>query len=242
MSKNQPPFDFEKTWQAKISTGLDQILDPEERDRILAGAEDLEQSSSTLDKATWTCEMFTRLEEVTDEKTRQEILTGCACHYPKAELDDARGIFLETGDVDQVIDLLQAKFEDFLLEDLELDEELVGELVTRGWGLAGVREGRQIIATKIPKSAYLEEYFETEDPQEKRKLYCHCPRVRDNVGEDPHLPETYCFCGAGFYQGIWETVLREPVRVEVLESVMTGGDVCKIAIHLPESITLNNNE
>jgi len=217
-------------------------LDPKERDRILAGGELLEQSSPTLDKAAWTCGMFTRLEEVTDEKTRQEILTGCACHYPKEELDDARGIFLETGDVDQVIDLLQAKFEDFLLEDLELDEELVGEIITRGWGLAGIREGKQIIATKIPKSGYLEEYFETEDPLEKRKLYCHCPRVRENVGEEPQLPDTYCYCGAGFYQGIWETVLREPVQVEVLESVMEGGDVCKIAIHLPESIKLNNNE
>jgi len=60
------------------------------------------------------------------------------------------------------------------------------------------------------------------------------------VGDDPQLPLEYCYCGAGFYKGIWETILREPVRVEVLESVMHGGDVCKIAIHLPESITINN--
>ena len=53
--------------------------------------------------------------------------------------------------------------------------------------------------------------------------------------------EEYCYCGAGFYKGIWETILGEQVRVEVLESVMMGGDVCKIAIHLPESITINNN-
>jgi predicted hydrocarbon binding protein len=62
--------------------------------------------------------------------------------------------------------------------------------------------------------------------------------VRDGVGEQPQLPGTYCYCGAGFYQGIWETVLREPVQVEVLESVMQGGEVCKIAVHLPESVSL----
>ena len=185
--------------------------------------------------------MLERLEDVADDTTRQEIMTGCACQYPKAELDDARGIFLETGDVDEVIDLLQAKFEVFLRDGLELDEELVLEIISRGWGLAGVREGDHIIATKIPKSGYLPEYFEAEDPLEKRKLYCHCPRVRDGVGEDPQLPLEYCYCGAGFYKGIWETILREPVRVEILESVMMGGDVCKIAIHLPESITLNDN-
>ena len=71
---------------------------------------------------------------------------------------------------------------------------------------------------------------------EKRKLYCHCPRVRDMVDEDPRLPKTYCYCGAGFYQGIWETILDQPVKVEVLKSVMVGDEVCQIAIHLPESV------
>lgn len=239
MSDNTPLLDFEKAWQSKLKTGLDQHLDPKERDRIMVGSEHLKMESSTMDKVIWSCEMLERLEEVTDEKTRREIMTGCACHYPKAELDDARGIFLETGDVDQVIDLLQAKFESFLLDDLELDEDLVLEIVSRGWGLAGVREGDRIIATKIPKSGYLEEYFQSNDPAEKRKLYCHCPRVRDGVGDDPQLPREYCYCGAGFYQGIWETVLREPIRVEVLESVMDGGNVCKIAVHLPESTTVD---
>jgi len=233
MSEKSPSLDFEENWQGKLNAGLDLNLDPEERGRVMAGGESLSMESSPRDKVVWTCEMFNRLEEVTDEKTQQEILVGCACHYPKAELDDARGIYLETGDVDQVIDLLQAKFEDFLRGVLDLDEDLVEEIITRGWGLAGIREGNRIIATKIPKSGYLEEYFRAEDPAEKRKLYCHCPRVRDGVGADPQLPQTYCYCGAGFYQGIWETVLREPVQVEVLESVMHGGDVCKIAVQLP---------
>lgn len=240
MSDNTPSLDFEKAWQSKLSTGLDQHLDPKARDRVLEGRELLTIESSTEDKVIWSCQMLERLVDVTDENSRQDIMTGCACQYPKAELDDARGLFLETGDVDQVIDLLQAKFEGFLRDVLELDEELINEIINKGWGLAGVREGSQIISTKIPKSSYLMDYFKAEDPQEKRKLYCHCPRVRDGVGDDPQLPETYCYCGAGFYKGIWETILREPVQVEVLENVMTGGNVCKIAIHLPESITIIN--
>ena len=71
------------------------------------------------------------------------------------------------------------------------------------------------------------------DPDKKRKLYCHCPRVRDEVGSDPRLPMAYCYCGAGFYQGIWEEILGERVEVEMLESVMLGDEVCKIAVHLP---------
>ncbi|HUT21312.1 MAG TPA: hypothetical protein VM366_19345 [Anaerolineae bacterium] len=47
------------------------------------------------------------------------------------------------------------------------------------------------------------------------------------------IPEIYCYCGAGYYKGIWEAILGQPVRVEVLESVLKGGDVCTIAIDLP---------
>ena len=242
MSNTTPSLDFEQSWQKKLASGLDQHLDPAARDRILSGAEDLTMESSPMERVVWTCAMFNRLDEVADQGTRQEILTSCACHYPRSDLDDARGVFLETGDVDQVIDLLQAKFEEFLREGLELDEKLVVEIIERGWGLAGVREGKRIIATKIPKSGYLEDYFQAQDPYEKRKLYCHCPRVRDAVGEDPQLPQTYCYCGAGFYQGIWEKILDEPVEVEILESVMTGGDVCQIAITLPETVDLNIKE
>ncbi len=238
MGEKTLSLDFEQNWQNKLTTGLDQYLDPKARDTVLEGGELLTMQSTTQDRIIWSCQMLERLDKVTDKETQQDIMTGCACHYPKAELNDARSIFLETGDVDQVIDLLQAKFEDFLREDLELEEELVLEIISRGWGLAGIRAGRKIISTKIPKSGYLEEYFEVEDPLERRKLYCHCPRVRDGVGDAPHLPVNYCYCGAGFYQGIWETILQEKVRVELLESVIMGGNVCKISIHLPKSIIL----
>jgi len=241
MSDKTPSLDFESAWQSKLTSGLDQHLEPKERDRVLTGGELLTMESSPKDKIIWSCEMLNRLEEVAGEKARQDIMTGCACQYPKADLDPARDIFLKTRDVDQVIDLLQAKFEGFLRDILKLDEELIHELIRRGWGVAGVREGRKIVSTKIPKSSYIVEYFKAENPLEKRKLYCHCPRVRDGVGDDPQLPLEYCYCGAGFYQGIWETILQVPVQVEVLESVMMGGDVCKIAIHLPESIKINKS-
>ena len=50
------------------------------------------------------------------------------------------------------------------------------------------------------------------------------------------LPASYCYCGAGYYKGIWEEVLQRPVEVEVLESVLDGGDVCRVAITLPAEV------
>jgi predicted hydrocarbon binding protein len=241
MSEKTPLLDFERSWQNKLAVGLDQLVEPTERDWILSGGETLTMESPSMDKIIWTCEMLERLGDRIDPETAKQVFVDCHCSYPVEDLLEAKMTYRLFEDVDQVLSLLQTKFEVFLRDVLELDEDLVSEIISRDWGLAGVRDGESIIATKIPKSSYLVDYFEAEDPLEKRKLYCHCPRVRDGVGEDPQLMEEYCYCGAGFYQGIWETILGEPVQVEVLESVMHGGDVCKIAIHLPESININYN-
>ena len=236
MSEKREEFDFERSWQEKLSRAIEGAAGEEIRDLILQGGETLTQETGTTEKIIWTCGVLDLLAEHTDKHTQREILTGCACHYPVEDLGDIKEVFQSTGDIDSAVEMLQVKFERFLRETLELEEELVVEVISRGWGLAGYREGNSIIATKIPKSGFLVDYFNETDPAEKRRLYCHCPRVRDGVGLEPALPEVYCYCGAGFYQGIWEVILGEPVMVEVLESVMSGGDVCKIAIHLPAEL------
>jgi predicted hydrocarbon binding protein len=179
-----------------------------------------------------------KLGSLVTEEERKAIMTGCACQYPTSALQDIRAAYEESaGDIDLAHRLLQERFEAFLVESLALEDELVEEIVGRGWGLAGILQGDTIIATKIPKSGYLVEYMEETDPGRRRELYCHCPRIRD-VLQTSHpassgaLGETYCYCGAGFYKGIWEEILQAPVDVEVLESVLKGDDVCKIAIRV----------
>lgn len=71
------------------------------------------------------------------------------------------------------------------------------------------------------------------DPVKKRQLCCHCPRVRDALRSEVDISPTYCYCGAGFYKGIWEGILQQPVRVEILETVLQGDEVCKFAMYLP---------
>ena len=75
-------------------------------------------------------------------------------------------------------------------------------------------------------------YMQETDPEKRRQYYCHCPRVRDALENGETISPTYCYCGAGFYRAIWEEILQKPVEVEVLESVLDGGEVCKIAIRL----------
>jgi hypothetical protein len=226
-------LDFERQWQEKLKQAISSRTVDAPQSLILEGGADISDGSPASERLAWTCEMLKRLGEFLDLETSQKILTDCHCSYPLGNLLDVKLEYRVYGDVDRALEMLQDKFETFLRQDLELEEKLIEKIIKEGWGLAGRRKGNSIIATKIPKSAYIHEYFKEEDPVRKRQLYCHCPRVRDEAGNGKDLPLTYCYCGAGFYKGIWEEILGEPVEVELLESVMQEDSVCKIAIHLP---------
>jgi len=233
MINNENELDFEGQWQEKLRKALTDRGSEKVRETILEGGEELSDGSSAREKLIWTCEMLDRLGDEVGLETRQAILTDCHCSYLLRDLLDVKMDYRVHMDIDRSLAMLQDKFMTFLREVLELEEELVETIVEKGWGLAGRRKGKTITATKIPKSGYLREYFNETDPEKKRKLYCHCPRVRDEVGSEPILPIEYCYCGAGFYKGIWEEILGEQVEVEMLESVMKGDEVCTIAVHLP---------
>lgn len=225
--------DFEKNWLAKFSHSLESVVGEEMRNTIMKGSQELSDVSDRRDIIEWSRRAMERLDEFVDKNKRIEIMTGCACEYPKSELQEIRKTYEETKDIDLVHYMLQEKFVFFLKNGLKLDNDMIGEILNRGWGLAGMKQGNKIIATKIPKSGYLLEYMKETDPTKKRTLYCHCPRIRDAMKTDIAISPTYCYCGAGFYKSIWEEILQKPVSVEVLETVIKGDDVCKIAISLP---------
>jgi hypothetical protein len=219
-----------------LSSCLDEIAGEEVRKVVLRGSEGLSSRSGRGEVIEWSKGAMERLESLVEDKEAREIMTGCACQYPKSALQEIRREYEETRDIDLAHEMLQEQFESFLKNTLDLDDELVDEIVERGWGLAGVREENTIIATKIPKSGHLVEYMKEADPEKKRQYYCHCPRVRDALCTSETISRTYCYCGAGFYKGIWEEILQEPVAVEVLESVLQGDEVCKIAVYLSSDL------
>jgi predicted hydrocarbon binding protein len=231
---SQGGFDFDRYWLDKFSRCLSLVAGEKVRDEVLAGSEGQTSQTGRDEVIAWTQGAMDRLESLVDEETARAIMVGCGCLYPRDQLAEARRAYAKTGDIDRVHQMLQSQFEGFLRSTLQLDEEMIAEVVGRGWGLAGVKEGDAIIATKIPKSGFLVQYMNESDPRKRRAIYCHCPRVRDAVKDGVRISGTYCYCGAGFYKAVWEEILQQSVKVEVLESVMRGDEVCKIAIHLPE--------
>jgi predicted hydrocarbon binding protein len=57
--------------------------------------------------------------------------------------------------------------------------------------------------------------------------------LREAIRAGMTMSGTYCYCGAGWYKQLWEGILGQPVRIEVLKSVLQGDDRCTFAIHLP---------
>ena len=225
--------DFEKSWLTKFSERLKDIAGEDILNEIMRGSGGLSDDSNRQDVINWSEQAMDKLDSLVDEKKRIEIMTSCACQYPKSELKKIRKAYAETEDIALAHQMLQERFVLSLRLTLKLEDKLIKDIVSRRWGLAGVRKRKTIIATKIPKSGYLLEYMKETDSEKKRALYCHCPRVRDILrSSDTRLSLTYCYCGAGFYKSIWEEILQKPVTVEVLESVIKGDDVCKISIHL----------
>lgn len=60
---------------------------------------------------------------------------------------------------------------------------------------------------------------------------CYCSLVR-GLPADEKISLTYCHCSKGFVKKFWEAVLERPVEVELIQSIVSGAQECKFAIHL----------
>ena len=215
-----PEDEFEKQWLAKFGACIERHAGPGTRDIIFT----LQETGIP-----WTIAAMERLREHVDESTAREIMIGCACQHPKGQLLEAKHAYAGGG-LEAAHAVLQKQFEIFLREELKLGGRLINEIFSRNWGLAGVIVDGKVLVTKIPKSANLLPYLNEPDPEKRRLLYCHCPRVRDIIGTGQELDPVYCYCGAGFYKGIWEEITGQPVTVEVIKSVIKGDEVCSFLI------------
>ncbi len=222
--------DFERCWISMFSKSLESTGE-NVRKRVLQGSENLSLQSSREEIIEWTKNAMERLENLVEEEKRKEILTECACEYPESQIHQLRAVYEKTHEIDAVRDVLRDQLIKDMKERKKVDDDIIKDILQKGWGIAGVRKGNVIYVTKIPSQ--IESFYETADEKSKRYHYYHCVRVREAIKTGITLSPTYCYCGAGFYKKIWEGILQKKVRVELLESVLLGDAVCRIAVYLP---------
>lgn len=72
--------------------------------------------------------------------------------------------------------------------------------------------------------------YQTYTPQAfTRPMRCYCALLRA-LPENETVSQTYCHCSRAFVKTFWEEALGRPVRVEILESAVSGSNVCKFKI------------
>ena len=72
--------------------------------------------------------------------------------------------------------------------------------------------------------------FQTYRPQSfSRPMRCFCSLLRElPAGET--VSSTYCHCSRAFVQAYWSEVLGHRVEVTILETAVTGSNVCRFKI------------
>ena len=199
----------------KLAENLECFAGEAVRREVMADSERFPLCSAH-EKATWFKGAMERLDSIVgDEDTRRDIMITVGDQFPRTRIQMLRDVYQRTGDLDGLLEIMRA-------------DRTLGDL---SWYEVPIREGNFIHVTKDPYSP--EEYQKATDENEKRAAYCHCGRLREAIRTGMTMSRTYCYCGAGWYKQLWEGILGQPVRVEVVKSVLQGDDRCSFTIQLP---------
>jgi predicted hydrocarbon binding protein len=62
-----------------------------------------------------------------------------------------------------------------------------------------------------------------------RPMRCYCSLFR-GLPDNETVSITYCHCSKGFVKKFWEGVLEKPVKVDLIQSAISGASECKFII------------
>ncbi|MFW9947587.1 MAG: hypothetical protein ACFFDX_12255 [Candidatus Odinarchaeota archaeon] len=199
-------------WEDKLERNIDRVLGKNFRNEIMKEKELLfTVESSREDRTFWLKDTLDRLDKVVSEDQRYEIVSRCAHEFSPKRIENMKNIYEKTGDIDEVIKKMQRDY---------------------AWYENPIRKGNTIYITKIPVNP--EGYEKAKTLEEKKKNYCHCRFINENL--DKGISPTFCYCGTGWYRQQWEGILGKPIKIKLLKSLLKGDENCEVAIYLPTEL------
>jgi hypothetical protein len=206
-------------WNTLLARNAARVLGLEAGAQVMTGSQALGLESSVAERFRWVKATMQRLEEMADDDQRYEIISRCAHVFPPGQVAKLGDVFraarARSGDPWQAVD----EVIDFIVED-------------PGWGVSPQRRGATIYTAKNPRDP--QAYAQATTDAERQRAYCFCPLVRDHLEDG--MPDTFCYCSAGWERQQWEGAIGRPVRVSVVKSLLKGDERCEFAIHLPEDL------
>ena len=220
------------------------VLGEQKRDDIFAGVELPPLGLPNAEKVKVAQVVMERLESVADPQECQDILSDSLRHLEDEWFQEEKQLYLDCQNLDEFLDrngqnfialLERLKNEGELFFTQEITDGVIEYVRSQPLISRGVREGDVLYEVKIPHMT--KEYLAETDEQMRRYYYCHCPWVKEALKtSDAGISPTFCSCSAGFHKKRWEVIFDQPLRAEIVESVLKGDEWCKIAIHLPHGV------
>lgn len=214
------------------------------RDEVFAGAVVAPLGTPTPEKPATMQPVVERLEAKVGRQACADFLSASLRDLPDEYFADEREKFRQAGGIDAY---LVRRKQDFVatLETCLRDgrpffsqpvtQEVIDYVKSEPEMGGGRREGGMVYELKIPYMTA--DFLAEKNLARKRYLYCHCPWAREILNGSGVRPAgTFCNCSGGFHKRPFEAAFGQPLKVEVLESVLLGGDRCRFAIQLPASV------
>ncbi|MHA1198644.1 MAG: hypothetical protein ACTSQF_04755 [Candidatus Heimdallarchaeaceae archaeon] len=187
--------------------------------------------------------VMSRLENSLGEEKTIELLAPCLHGRPIEPIKKDREDFLKIGDIDEFLKVKKQEFVQRLEKHAQegtleyaqfINDDVVKYVKDSETITPGIRDGTKIIVTKIPYQ--MESFLNTDDNRIKRYYSCYCAWVRGAIkkGEEKNISPNFCHCSAGFFKQYWDIIFDQSVKVEPIETPITGAFECKFAVHIPE--------
>lgn len=212
------------------------------RDEVFAGIGVPPYGTPSPEKPAYLHPVIERLGIRVGQEACSEFLSASLRDLPDEYFLPEREKYRQAGDIDAYLEQRKKAFvagleecqrEGRLFFAQEITPEVLEFVRSEPEMGGGKRAGNIIYETKIPYMT--RQYLAETDPTTKRYYACHCPWARDAIKNgDVKLAQNLCQCSGGFHKKPFEVIFEQPLRVDVLESVLKGDDRCRFAIYLPE--------
>jgi hypothetical protein len=224
----------------KLFETLKETVGEDERDKMFEGINLPPLGADPKDKPKVTRRIMERLEAALDEKTLKEVMSSGLDVGPRESYLPLREKFLKAKNLDDFLKkrhqenvevLERHSREKTMFFAQEIDDEVVEYVRSSPEIMGGVREGDVIYETKIPYLA--KRFLHEKDERMKRYYACHCGCVREGIRSGVKVSSNFCYCSAGFHKRPWEVIFGEPLKADVVKTLLKGDLVCRFAIHIP---------
>ena len=225
----------------KLFDTLKQTVGEGQRDKIVKGINLPPLGSDPKDKPKVTQKIMERLEATLDKKTLKEVMSSGLDVGPRESYLPLREKFLRTKNLDdflrrrhqEAVETLEKHSrEKTMFFAQEIDDEVVEYVRSNPEIMGGVRKGDVIYETKIPYMT--KKFLHEKDERMKRYYACHCGCVREGIRSGLKVSPNFCYCSAGFHKRPWEIILDQPLKADVVKTLLKGDMVCRFAIHIPK--------